>query len=307
MTDPTFESLHPRGNPGKPTEFTDKLQSAPPASTELPVPSRPATAGDRILIDGRVGHVMSDDGLLEILYPNGDVAIEPANAGALVVETAEEAAETAATRAGIESIYETVIHLDADQSQGIRWTFEKINVGGWGELNKQAGDALMDADIDLGLMETSDELYNDLHRGAGEDDTQIIDAALASTTARALAARTLIGQVDGWTQEAYDHVTRPWRQNIGQVHPSDELEPASWSKRAIPSAAEKRAFDRDLARLDQLVVDKGAYLVEMDEDTGDIYEGIDEEKFGPELSAEYSALQARGYERGLFTFVHDEN
>lgn len=38
----------------------------------------------------------------------------------------------------------------------------------------------------------------------------------------ALAARDLIGTVPGWTQEAYDALTEPWRIAMGgQVHPDD--------------------------------------------------------------------------------------
>lgn len=37
----------------------------------------------------------------------------------------------------------------------------------------------------------------------------------------ALAARDLIGTTPGWTREAYDRLTRPWRAAFGPVHPDD--------------------------------------------------------------------------------------
>ena len=55
---------------------------------------------------------------------------------------------------------------------------------------------------------------------------------IAALTARALNARHLIGAQHGWTQEAYDTITRPWRSVIGPIHPDDEAIPASWSAAA---------------------------------------------------------------------------
>ena len=49
------------------------------------------------------------------------------------------------------------------------------------------------------------------------------DAALdaARDAARGLLCRDLIGQHDGWDQDAYDLLTGPWRDVIGPIHPDD--------------------------------------------------------------------------------------
>jgi hypothetical protein len=38
-----------------------------------------------------------------------------------------------------------------------------------------------------------------------------------------LAARDLIGTVDGWDQDAYDFATKPWLEALGPIHPDDQL------------------------------------------------------------------------------------
>lgn len=45
------------------------------------------------------------------------------------------------------------------------------------------------------------------------------------SAAIALAARHLIGRAPGWTQEAYDTLTRPWvAAGVGPLHPADGID-----------------------------------------------------------------------------------
>jgi hypothetical protein len=50
----------------------------------------------------------------------------------------------------------------------------------------------------------------------------VLDALSAAHNAsRAVAARHLIGQEPGWTQDAYDRLTAPWAAVVGPAHPDD--------------------------------------------------------------------------------------
>ena len=69
-------------------------------------------------------------------------------------------------------------------------------------------------------------------RGSASAAASAADRHVALTVARyaagdagdaavALLCRDLIGQHDGWDQDAYDRLTGPWRDVIGPIHPDD--------------------------------------------------------------------------------------
>lgn len=82
-------------------------------------------------------------------------------------------------------------------------------------------------------------LLNDLQ----EQNEQIVANAIAQRAAAAVYFRDRIGERPGWTQEAYDHMTRPYREAIGPVHPDDEATPASWAQRQHTVLSAERKYE----------------------------------------------------------------
>lgn len=92
---------------------------------------------------------------------------------------------------------------------------------------------------DRWLSDNADEIFDEgykAHRDDTEPGSYFTALSAAHTAARALSARHLIGKAPGWTQRAYDQVTRPWRTVQGSIHPDDVLYPASWAKRPLDDA-----------------------------------------------------------------------
>ena len=57
--------------------------------------------------------------------------------------------------------------------------------------------------------------------GTARDAARDVARDVALGAAWALLLRDLIGQHPGWDQDAYDLLTRPWANTIGEVHPND--------------------------------------------------------------------------------------
>jgi hypothetical protein len=104
--------------------------------------------------------------------------------------------------------------------------------------------------VDVGLNDSAQEIYGVQFDARGDDEkTGAWFRTLTSATdaARAVANRHLIG-TGIWDQNAYDTLTRPWSTIFGPVHPDDELNPPSWSKRPL-FVEEVRSFSPEtLAR-----------------------------------------------------------
>ncbi|WP_022894588.1 hypothetical protein [Agromyces subbeticus] len=138
-------------------------------------------------------------------------------------------------------------------------THRGINAGAWGDLNEGArrelwvsiGDqAAVDAsergldssDLDLArpldaiLDARSDELRQE-NLGAVRTDAVLI----LLEAGKAVANRHLVGdpRFPRWTQEAYEHMVRPYQVVFGTVHPADSQRPSSWEKRPVLLASAK--------------------------------------------------------------------
>ena len=292
-----FNDLHPRQAAGR---FTDKDQSAP--ETSLTVVDQLANVGDLVDVGDRRGQVTEiTNGTYLVVYPNGDQSLETKRT-ATVHTAVADTISTLAVVVAIGRIRDRAATLTDQQVEDLVWTNAQTNVGAWGDLRHNAEVALIDATIfghrDQWLDEhaaTVDDLT--VQQRQQLTDPHIAARTIAGRTAEAVAARHLIGQVDGWTQDGYDHLTRPWRENIGPAHPDDEARPASWDLRPAPSAGLRRAFRDDLAKINAVIIERGALIV--DEEDG--WTGVDEEKLGPELSRTYSGLQQYGYANGLLS------
>ena len=123
----------------------------------------------------------------------------------------------------------------------LRRTMRNIGIQSAGLTGTQADDMEAIFDADMTRVYAAAEALGQLKLGGltGDDSADAWENGprtwIAALTARALAARRLIGAPHGWTQEAYDTITRPWRSVVGPIHPDDEAIPASWSKHAAGS------------------------------------------------------------------------
>lgn len=90
----------------------------------------------------------------------------------------------------------------------------------------------LDSDLGEQLVETGNLMRAAADTGIAvqpENADRIQIAWVAGWDAvRALTCRHLIGEHDGWTQDIYDHLTRPWRLTVGTLHPDDAEFPNSW-------------------------------------------------------------------------------
>jgi hypothetical protein len=77
-----------------------------------------------------------------------------------------------------------------------------------------------------GLMKTTAE--TGIRENPSDGDRIQISWVAGWDAIRSLAARDLVGQHDGWTQDIYDHLTRHWRLTVGELHPDDLEFPNSW-------------------------------------------------------------------------------
>ena len=279
------------------------------ADVLLAAGERTPVVGDRVRVlgDHRVGTVAAErGGQLTLHLPNGDGYTVPAESTELIEETAEQLQATELTRQELARLYTATQVITRDQAVNIGWTYSQINYGAWSELKHSGNLALLEA----GLRGTTDQWLDEEAAIMGElrrhvqrtgDDTDIRAASIAESTAGAVAVRHLIDVIPGWTQKHYDHATRAWRENIGPVHQDDELTPASWSDRPVPSAATKRQFDADMAAMDRVIVDRGALRIDEHSEYGDTY--LDEERLGPELTAQLVRLRDYGVDNGLFADI----
>lgn len=157
---------------------------------------------------------------------------------------------------------------------------QEINDGTWGDIHERASRALsgfeqeieqaadgLDAKEDA-IFEQQDferlkEGFNDAHQELAngerkqasngqwafmaeprDDQNERIAAnAIAQRTAAALYFRDRIGDDPNWTQEAYDHITRPYREAVGPIHPDDEQTPASWALRQHTVLSPARKYE----------------------------------------------------------------
>jgi len=131
-----------------------------------------------------------------------------------------------------------------------------LNEGAWGDLSERAWFSIRRIDADeatwasMGGRDGSDlhvvnpnraaaeAVYDDEFyrtRNADLPDSHYAAMSAAHDAAVALTHRWKIGRSEypGWTQEAYDHLTRPWREVIGSLQPDDEARPGSWDARPL--------------------------------------------------------------------------
>jgi hypothetical protein len=296
MTD--FNSAqHPRIADGS---FTDKAQSAP--ETNL-VKQRDAVAGERVLVADRFGLVAGVDGeTYRVRYANGDQSLETAETAELVELDPSELIEKEATRDIILALKPALMNLDETSIYDVAWTSRKINEGAWGDSRQAAYAAYRELSneglSDPWLVEDADEIgsvWHERRHSMPSIEHQAVHAA--RDAAWAVAARHLIGRTPGWTQDAYDHLTRPWRANVGELHPEDapineSREVARFKLSSSPSL--QRVFDRDLAKLNGTIARAGAIVY----DDGKAV-GVDEEKIPADIASAYSKLQQFGYANGL--------
>jgi len=83
------------------------------------------------------------------------------------------------------------------------------------------------------LSEAGDGAYRSHVDGENMQRAQAVN--ITHLAAEAAHYREFVGdpRFPKWTQETYDHVTRPYREVFGRIHPDDEAEPASWSRRPM--------------------------------------------------------------------------
>lgn len=286
------ENEHPRTTDGT---FAIKGQTAP--ETELT--RHGLSAGMRVTVDLRAGTVTRVDGdTCVIEYPNGDQALEDEKDVEPVDEPDEVRGDRQVAAQAIVGIRKS-LREGQEKFGDLAWVQRAINDGAWSDLRDTAVVGLIDTGAngyrDVWLDEHAAEI-NDLsiaeRRALEPDAAKAFD--IAETTAEAVSARHLIGSVDGWTQEAYDHLTRPWRVTYGSIHPDDEVSPESWGKRSIPTLAARQVFLNDLEKINAEIRGRDA-LIHFE----DGFDGIDEEKLGPDLSRAYSNLTSYGYANSL--------
>ena len=156
----------------------------------------------------------------------------------------------------------------------------EINDGAWGDIHDRAARAL--SEFEQGIEQAADGLdakedaifeqqdmerlkegfataHQELAQGErkqasngkwafmaeprDDQNERIAANAIAQRTAAAVYFRDRIGENDAWTQEAYDHMTRPYREAIGPVHPEDEEKPASWADRQHTVLSPERKYE----------------------------------------------------------------
>lgn len=287
-------SQHPRAVAGT---FAVKVQTAPETSLRKPA----FTAGERVLAVDRLGTVDLVVGdTLTVRHPNGDLALYSTRQVSALDETDEVSLRRTEIAAAISEIRDFLPTLPDQVAEDLSWTERSINNGAWGDLRNEAQVALIDAKIfgktDPWLDDVTDTI-DDISAESRSilSNERHVARAIASQTAQALASRHLIGEVDGWSQDGYDHLTRAWRECVGSVHPDDETSPASWAKRPAVTATGRRQFFADLQRINDVIDERDALVFDDDESRV----GVDEEKLGPELSSAYTKLQQYGYANGL--------
>lgn len=128
-----------------------------------------------------------------------------------------------------------------------------INEGAWGDIRGEANDALQHLrglieedsfeEMDYQRMDDAFETkHRQIVRNGGSDD-EIAVNAIARATANAVFFHDRIGEHPKWTQEAYDHLTRPYREAVGAVHEDDIPTPASWADRQHTAMSAERKFE----------------------------------------------------------------
>lgn len=251
----------------------------------------------------RRGTVVQSDGFtLRIQYPDGTQSVEVAADVQRVDESTSALEELQADSEAIEAIADKLPDVSLARLEDVSWTHLKINEGSGAAIRTGAYSALFTARKD-GFTNT--ELDAQLDGEFACPSIIEVEGAVgyrARTAAQdamlALSARHLVGQMPGWTQEAYDHLTRPWSNDITLAHPDDEVEPESWELLPVPSASLKRTFDNDLQKLNEVIEKKGALIIV--EGPGEApWRGVDEAKLGPKLTEMYQRLQQFGYAQGL--------
>ena len=165
------------------------------------------------------------------------------------------------------SLFSRAINMGSEQRVAMAVANADLNEGAWGDLADHAlafmseSDNKVDESADDAIRRTYEYVapnrydLTERHRRT-PSVTDFRAASAVKDAAWALAHRHLVdddsvtrsvsnyGQYrDGWTQEAYDHMTRPFRTVIGSVHPDDELTPESWSKRPGKSFTAPKSWD----------------------------------------------------------------
>jgi hypothetical protein len=217
-----------------------------------PLPQLPdLLPGARVNIDGVNGTVKSTD--------NGTHMIELDN-GSLTLASSRDLGLHAGRkpRTGIEAIRSVDAQLEAHSpadDTAVATVLREINEGGFADIRHVAL-------FDIRLIEQNEAALAG-NRGIDSSDWEAVnpqrhavdtmgdraflrdgydvsdDAHTASGAANdaglALAYRPYIGtaRFPGWTQEAYDHMVRPWATVHGPVHSDDDAQPKSWQKRPL--------------------------------------------------------------------------
>lgn len=142
-----------------------------------------------------------------------------------------------------------------------------INEGDWEDWRIQSDKAFdnfreeaarLDPENGDHLREILDESHEGHYRHLsrlGITDDEKRELGIAHRTALAVYYRDRIGTSDLWTQEHYDHVTRPYREGTGKkAHPDDSAKrPASWNLRQHTSLSPVAKYeDYDLKELRNL-------------------------------------------------------
>jgi hypothetical protein len=154
------------------------------------------------------------------------------------------------------AVFTAAVNMSAEQRVRLTRLHDDLNEGAWGDIEAAAHIAVAQAEIPMSDEHThaadaiadfsAPSAFDLVKRSPGLSRTDYVAASAVREAAWALARRDLVGDdrvtrrsehsghVSGWTQEAYDHITRPYRLVVGPLHPDDESLPASWAKRPSP-------------------------------------------------------------------------
>lgn len=273
------ETAHPREADGK---FAEKLGAAPEVALQGFLLSPPDTKpdivngqfvvyeyedrnGDQQTASGRVLHTGyyegEDEKIFTLLMDDGDTW-SGMRASEVSIDASRDSTKSIEDAKRFDAAYAVVRDLpqdSMDQSDRMHMLdIERgINEGHWEDWRIQADkafDNFREESVRLD-PENGDILrdhLDDAHEGnyrhlsrLGITDDEKRELGITHRTALAVLYRDRIGTSDLWTQEHYDHVTRPYREATGKkAHPDDSnSRPASWNLRQHTSLSPAAKYD----------------------------------------------------------------
>ena len=160
--------------------------------------------------------------------------------------------------------------MPPETAEDIAAVFDEINDGAFRDIYSNAHEAiraLQDRQADAAalrgedssdlaivnpLADLADSIYSEAWiklDGADSQRPQYVSASAAKDAALAIAyADSIDGPNSPFTQDQYDHLTRPWRTIFDDWDTNDTDVPASWDKRRLDSSAIAQMTDVSAAR-----------------------------------------------------------